>query len=270
MAPVVWNTAAFPSSTWVHVALTFDGATNRYALYQNAQLVATAMAANAPVNHAGISVGPYNNGARWNGYIDHATLWNAVLTPAQIVDAHAGTCTVSAPSMPPAVKAFPNDGKVLVSWAAPPDNGSSITDHIIEYQASADTVWVRPSSDDVHTPPRAPWVSNNRTLAPARAAVIAALTPAGPAPQTMTSASWINGMSRDASRTRPTAGGPSPFVVLPSSAWANEARPRVMPAPSHSRREMRRKRGGAWDFSLVGSWRHFRTTDRRVQRSVFV
>jgi hypothetical protein len=74
-----------------------------------------------------------------------------------------------------------------------------------------------PSSEFVHTPPSAPCASKRRTLAPARAAVMAAVTPAGPAPQTITSASAVSGTSRAASVHRPGLAA-SPFAACAAAA----------------------------------------------------
>ena len=62
------------------------------------------------------------------------------------------------------------------------------------------------SSPAVQMPPRQPWSSNKRVRAPARAATSAAATPAGPPPQTITSASSHSGRSR-AGFVEPVAAG---------------------------------------------------------------
>ena len=58
----------------------------------------------------------------------------------------------STPAAPPGVTGTSGDRQVNLAWKAPADNGAAITDYVIEYRRSTDTVWLR-FSDTVSATP---------------------------------------------------------------------------------------------------------------------
>ena len=48
---------------------------------------------------------------------------------------------ITAPGAPTGLAATPGDGRVLLSWAAPPDGGSPVTDYAVQYSGDAGATW---------------------------------------------------------------------------------------------------------------------------------
>ncbi|HVF95752.1 MAG TPA: LamG-like jellyroll fold domain-containing protein, partial [Flavisolibacter sp.] len=87
-ADVVDNTD-FPTNTWVHVAVTYDGTSGAMRLYRNGALVASGMGTTAYANENNYIGAWYNNATPgtesfWGGSIDEVRIWNTVRSQAQI------------------------------------------------------------------------------------------------------------------------------------------------------------------------------------------
>ena len=71
-----WNSvrdsASFPGDTWVHVAVTYDDATDLLTLYRDGAVVAGPTVVAAPVTDATVSIGSFgaSNGYWWTGRLD--------------------------------------------------------------------------------------------------------------------------------------------------------------------------------------------------------
>ncbi len=95
-----WNIVQDPiplaTDVWYHVAVTFDYATSEMILYKDGTPVSTATvpAANKDILDATLHVGAFANSSQWNGRIDEARLYNAVLSPEQILALYHGSDTI--------------------------------------------------------------------------------------------------------------------------------------------------------------------------------
>ena len=95
-----WNIVQDPiplaTDVWYHVAVTFDYATSEIILYKDGAPVSTATvpAANKDILDATLHVGAFANSSQWNGRIDEARLYNAVLSPEQILALYHGSDSI--------------------------------------------------------------------------------------------------------------------------------------------------------------------------------
>jgi hypothetical protein len=74
-------------------------------------------------------------------YVFHVAAVNAVGTGAYSVTTDA-VVPMTVPSAPENVSATPGDGEVVVTWDAPDDGGSAITDYAIQYSPDGGTTWI--------------------------------------------------------------------------------------------------------------------------------
>ncbi|MES2623108.1 MAG: LamG-like jellyroll fold domain-containing protein [Patescibacteria group bacterium] len=143
-AHYVYNPIAFPTETWVHTIITYDASTKIYNLYQDGKLVSTATSSQ-PVDTTSTiqQVGALKGTYVLNGKIDNASVWYSALTTDEIALLYLGDTGegVNIPNRPGNVRTRSSQGAVTVSWDAPLDNGSVITDYIIEFKRVIDNVW---------------------------------------------------------------------------------------------------------------------------------
>lgn len=80
-SPNVTDPTAFPTNSWVHVAISFDASTGEFKLYRNGNLITSATVSGSAYTADNNYIGIYNNGsfvAPFVGVIDEVRLWNIV------------------------------------------------------------------------------------------------------------------------------------------------------------------------------------------------
>jgi hypothetical protein len=87
--------SAFPLNTWVHVAVTYDAATQTYSLYHNGSLIASGTAP-SPSGITSEDIGCLANSTDWwAGNISKAELWSSALNASQIAAVYGGATGVA-------------------------------------------------------------------------------------------------------------------------------------------------------------------------------
>lgn len=145
----MWSTGAFPTNTWTHVAVTFDGSTKQYRLYQSGVLVGLATGTSVHSSTAqaigAYATTPTANTFNWTGQIDDVQLWDSVLTEAQIGEVmnqnYGNGVTPDVPDFPTSLQAFSYDtSAVYLTWTGVGAN-PVVTDYQIEYKINTGSTW---------------------------------------------------------------------------------------------------------------------------------
>lgn len=84
---VISDPGTFPTNTWVHVAVTFEDATNTMRLYRDGNLVATNSSLLAIYTGENVYVGSWQGSMSFfEGKIDEVRIWNVARTASQILN----------------------------------------------------------------------------------------------------------------------------------------------------------------------------------------
>lgn len=82
--------------TWQHVVFTYDGSSTPAGcvLYINGNAIAMSTIVNnlsaTALTSVAATIGAFNSGTYWDGYIDEVSFWTAVLTSAQVLEIYNG------------------------------------------------------------------------------------------------------------------------------------------------------------------------------------
>jgi chitodextrinase len=125
------SSSAVPTSTWTHLAVTYDGSTLR--LYQNGSLVGSSANAGTILTSTGdLRIGGDSIWGEWfNGLIDEVRVYNRALSASEIGTdmttgigtQSGGTADTTAPSTPTGLaKSSSTQTSVTLGWTASTDN----------------------------------------------------------------------------------------------------------------------------------------------------